>query len=88
MRGEAVGVPHRELFWRSGASRSPFRTRRRLEAERERPARQHPEKVAELEQELAAHDAEQEPSISRAVTIDKDLSVPEAADDEYIYWSN
>jgi hypothetical protein len=28
------------------------------------------------------------PSISRAITIDKDLTVPEAADDEYIYWSN
>ena len=54
---------------------------------------EHPEKVAELERALTAHDAEQEPSswlpsISTAKTIDKDLSVPEAADDEYIYWSN
>jgi|GEM_PF-5307317 len=54
---------------------------------------EHPENVAALERALAAHDAEQKPSIwlpsiATAKTIDKDLSVPEAADDEHIYWSN
>ena len=109
-RGEAKGVPHRALFWRSGASRSarvdgwklnvsdpPGRTwlfdleadpteQRDLSAER-------PDKVAELQAALAAHDAEQAPpawpsQVSFAVSIDKDLSLPEAPDDEYIYWSN
>jgi uncharacterized sulfatase len=110
VRGEATGVPHRELFWRSGASRSALVDgwklnvsdppgRRWLFDLRTDPTEQrdlsaeHPEKVAELVRALAAHDAEQAPSIwlssiSRAKTIDKDLSVPEAADDEYIYWSN
>ena len=109
-RGEAKGVPHRALFWRSGASRSarvdgwklnvsdpPGRTwlfdleadpteQRDLSAER-------PDKVAELQAALAAHDAEQAPpawpsQVSFAVSVDKDLSLPEAPDDEYIYWSN
>ncbi len=109
-RGEAKGVPHRALFWRSGASRSalvdgwklnvsdpPGRTwlfdleadpteQRDLSAER-------PDKLVELEAALAAHDAEQPPSawpsqVSFAVSIDKDLSLPEALDDEHIYWSN
>jgi len=53
----------------------------------------HPEKLAELEAALAAHNAEQAPSLwsstmSLAVTIDKDGSVAESPDDEYIYWSN
>jgi arylsulfatase A-like enzyme len=110
VRGEATGVPHRELFWRSGASRAALVDgwklsvsdppgRRWLFDLRADPTEQrdvsaeHPEKVAALKRALAAHDAEQEPSswlpsISRAITIDKDLTVPEAADDEYIYWSN
>ncbi|MCP5056206.1 MAG: hypothetical protein GY937_05700 [bacterium] len=42
---------------------------------------------------LAAHNAEQMPSIwpsqgSFPINIDKDLSEPDAHDDEYIYWSN
>ncbi len=54
---------------------------------------ERPEKLAELEQALAAHNAEQIPSRwpsqgSFAINIDKDLSVPDAPDDEYIYWSN
>jgi arylsulfatase A-like enzyme len=110
LTGEAKGVPHRTLFWRSGASQSalvdgwklhesdpPGRTwlfelttdpteQRDLAAER-------PEKVAELKAALAAHDAAQpEPawpaSISTAVNLDKDLSQPDAPDDEYVYWSN
>ena len=53
----------------------------------------HPEKLAELQAALAAHMAEQEPSAwpsqgSFAINVDKDLSVPDAPDDEYIYWSN
>ncbi len=52
-----------------------------------------PLKLAELEAALAAHNAEQAPSMwpsamSFAVTIDKDGSVAESPDDEYIYWSN
>ncbi|MDJ0786149.1 MAG: sulfatase-like hydrolase/transferase [Myxococcota bacterium] len=110
IRGEAEGVPHDALFWRSGASRSalvggwklnvsdpPGRTwlidlendpteQRDLSAER-------PEKLAELMAALAAHDAEQAapawPSQATfPVNIDKDLSRPDAPDDEYIYWSN
>ena len=60
--------------------------RRDLSAER-------PAKLAELERALAAHNAEQLPSQwpsggSFAINIDKDLSIPDAPDDEYIYWSN
>ncbi len=53
----------------------------------------HPDKVAELKAALAAHNLEQAPpawprQISVPVNIDKDLSVPDAPDDQYIYWSN
>ena len=53
----------------------------------------HPEKVAELKAALAAHNLEQAPpawprQISIPVNIDKDLSLPDAPDDQYIYWSN
>jgi uncharacterized sulfatase len=56
-------------------------------------SKQRPVKLAELQAALAAHNAEQMPSswpsrASMAVNIDKDLSVPDAEDDEYIYWSN
>ena len=56
-------------------------------------SKQRPEKLAELQAALAAHNAEQMPSswpsrASMAINIDKDLSVPDAEDDEYIYWSN
>jgi uncharacterized sulfatase len=109
-RGEAEGVPHRELFWRSGASRSalvdgwklnvsdpPGRTwlfdlsadpteRRDLSAER-------PDKLAQLQAALNRHNAAQAPpawpsQASVPINIDKDLSHPDAPDDEYIYWSN
>ena len=48
---------------------------------------------AELEAALAVYNAEQAPSMwpgagSFAINIDKDLSIPDAPDDEYIYWSN
>ncbi len=108
--GEATGVPHDALFWRSGASQTalvdgwklnvsdpPGRTwlfdmradpheQRDLSAER-------PEKRAELEAALAAHNAEQaEPAwpsmIDMPINIDKDLTRADAPDDEYIYWSN
>jgi uncharacterized sulfatase len=54
---------------------------------------ERPEKLAELQAALATHNAEQAPpawprQISSAVNIDKDLSQPDAVDDEYIYWSN
>ena len=52
-----------------------------------------PDKLAELQAALAAHNAEQSapawPSrLSAPVNIDKDLSLPDAPDDQYIYWSN
>jgi uncharacterized sulfatase len=63
------------------------------------PTEQHdlsverPEKVAELKAALATHNAEQAPpawpsQISVPINIDKDLTKPDAPDDEYIYWSN
>lgn len=56
-------------------------------------AEDRPEKLAELLAALAAHNAEQaEPTWpsqgSFPINIDKDLSIPDAPDDEYIYWSN
>jgi uncharacterized sulfatase len=108
--GEAGGVPHRALFWRSGASQTalvdgwklnvsdpPGRSwlfdmnadpseRRDLSAER-------PEKLAELTAALAAWGAEQAPpawpsQVSVPINVDKDLTQPDAPDDDYIYWSN
>jgi uncharacterized sulfatase len=63
------------------------------------PTEQHdlsaarPEKLAELQAKLAAHNAEQAPpawpsQISIPINIDKDLTEADAPDDEYIYWSN
>ena len=63
------------------------------------PTEQHdlsdarPDKLAELTAALSAHNAEQAPPAwpSRGhmpINIDKDLSRPDAPDDEYIYWSN
>ncbi len=54
---------------------------------------ERPDKLAELHAALAAHNAEQvEPAwasqASFPVNIDKDLTQPDAPDDEYIYWSN
>jgi len=53
----------------------------------------HHEKLAELEAALAEHDSQQmEPSwqaqVIIPVNIDKDLSLPDAAEDVHIYWSN
>ena len=109
-RGEAEGVPHDALFWRSGASQSaivdgwklnvsnpPGRTwlfdLRADPTEQNDLSAERPEKVAELQKALADHNAEQNPSRwpsggSFAINIDKDLSIADAPDDEYIYWSN
>jgi uncharacterized sulfatase len=109
-RGEADGVPHRALFWRSGASQSALVDGWKLNVsdppgrawlfdmqsdpnERVDLSQQRPEKLAELKAALAAHNSEQMPSRwpsegSFSVNIDKDLSLPDAAEDEYIYWSN
>ncbi len=56
-------------------------------------AKERPEKLAELRAALAAHNAEQAasswPSLgSFPINIDKHLAIPDAPDDEYIYWSN
>jgi uncharacterized sulfatase len=52
-----------------------------------------PERVAVLQRLLDAHNAEQLPpawpsSLDAPVNIDKTLAVPDAPDDEYIYWVN
>ncbi len=63
------------------------------------PTEQHdlsmkrPEKLAELLAALAAHNAMQaEPlwasQLSVPHNIDKDITQPDAPDDDYIYWSN
>ena len=54
---------------------------------------ERPDKLAELQAALAQHNAAQAapswPSqASIPINIDKDLSQPDAPDDEYIYWSN
>ncbi|MCB1687566.1 MAG: sulfatase-like hydrolase/transferase, partial [Halioglobus sp.] len=108
--GTAQGVPHRALFWRSGASQSALVDGWKLNVSNppgrawlfdleQDPAEQHdlsttrPDKLAELEAALAEHNAAQAaplwPSQAMApINIDKDLSQPDAPDDEYIYWSN
>jgi len=111
--GEAQGVTHDRLFWRSGASQtalvegwklnvsSPTGAESRkwlfdLRAdptEREDLSAKRPEKLAELEAALDAHNAEQAPSMwpssgSMGINLDKDLSIPDAPEDEYVYWTN
>ncbi|MEM1401851.1 MAG: sulfatase-like hydrolase/transferase [Pseudomonadota bacterium] len=108
--GDAQGIPHRELFWSSGASKSALVEGWKLNVSdppgrswlfnlKEDPTEQHdlsvsrPEKLAELRAALARHQSEQAspawPSqASFPVNIDKDLSLPDAEDDAYIYWSN
>jgi uncharacterized sulfatase len=61
--------------------------------ERRDLARERPDKVAELIAALSAHNAEQAPpawprQASIPINLDKDLSQPDAPDDEYVYWSN
>lgn len=108
--GAAQGVPHRALFWRSGASQSalvdgwklnvsdpPGRTwlfdMRADPTEQSDLSAARPDKLAELQAALAQHNAQQAPPLwpsqaSVPINIDKDLSQPDAPDDEYIYWSN
>jgi arylsulfatase A-like enzyme len=108
--GEATGVPHERLFWRSGTSQSALVNGWKLNVSdppgrswlfdlRSDPTEQNdlaetrPDKLAELTAALAAHNAEQPPPAwparaSSAVNLDKDLTQPDAPDDEYIYWSN
>ena len=108
--GEASGVPHRALFWRSGTSQTALVDGWKLNVSdppgrtwlfdmRVDPTEQHdlsaerPDKLAELQAALAKSNADQAPpawpsQASFPVNIDKDLSQPDAPDDEYIYWSN
>ena len=56
-------------------------------------SQERPQKLAELQAALAAHNAEQASSawdsmVSLPVNIDKDLTQADALDDEYVYWSN
>ncbi len=109
-RGEAEGVPHRQLFWRSGASQSALVDGWKLNVsdppgrqwlfnlsvdptEQRDLSKERPDKLAELQAALAAHNAEQAPSawpsqISAPINIDKDLTHADTPDDDYIYWSN
>jgi uncharacterized sulfatase len=109
-RGEAPGVPHEQLFWRSGASQSALVDGWKLNVsdppgrewlfdlradpgEVRNLAKERPEKLAELRGALAAHNAQQAPPAwpsqgSFPINLDKDLSIEDAPDDEYIYWSN
>jgi uncharacterized sulfatase len=108
--GETADVPHKALFWRSGASQTALVDGWKLNVsdppgrawlfdmnadptEQHDLSAEHPEKLAELKAALAAHNAEQAPpawpsQISVPINIDKDLTEPDAPDDEYIYWSN
>jgi len=108
--GEAQGVPHEALFWRSGASQTALVDGWKLNVsdppgrswlfdmnadptERHDLSGERPEKLAELRVALAAHNTEQAPpawsaQVSTAINIDKDLTIPDEASDEYIYWSN
>lgn len=108
--GEARGVPHEALFWRSGASQSALVNGWKLNVsdppgrswlfdmnadpnERRDLSRKRPEKLAELQAALAAHNAEQAPPawparLSSPINIDKDLTQIDSPDDDYIYWSN
>jgi arylsulfatase A-like enzyme len=109
-RGEAAGVPHRALFWRSGTSQSALVDGWKLNVsdppgrtwlfdlnvdptEQNDLSQERPDKLAELLDALAQYNAEQAPpawpsQASMPINIDKDLSLPDAPDDEYIYWSN
>jgi len=108
--GEAEGLPHESLFWRSGTSQSALVGGWKLNVSdppgrvwlydlRTDPTEQNdlsqarPDKVAELQAALAAHNADQPPpawsaQASMPINLDKDLSRTDAPDDEYIYWSN
>ena len=53
----------------------------------------NPEKLAELKQLLAAHNAEQKPSMWKSqlkvpVSIDKSYDKEQSPDDEYVWWNN
>jgi uncharacterized sulfatase len=108
--GQAQGVPHRALFWRSGTSQSALVDGWKLNVS-DPPGRtwlfnmqvdpteqydlssERPDKLAELQEALAQYNAAQVaplwPSqVSAPINLDKDLSQPDAPDDEYIYWSN
>lgn len=110
VRGESAGVPHRKLFWRSGASQSALIDGWKLNLsnppgrawlfdlrtdpnEKNDLAAAEPAKVAEMRAEIEAHNATQVPPswpsvAAMPINLDKDITVPDAPDDEYIYWSN
>ncbi len=110
VRGESAGVPHRKLFWRSGASQSALIDGWKLNLsnppgrawlfdlrtdpnEKNDLAAAEPAKVAEMRAEIEAHNATQVPPswpsvAAMPINLDKDITVADAPDDEYIYWSN
>jgi arylsulfatase A-like enzyme len=92
---EADGVPHDALFWRSGASQTAIVGGWKLNVS-DPPDRRWLFDLSadpELLGALATHNAEQaEPlwasQLSVPQNIDKDITRPDAPDDDYIYWSN
>lgn len=110
VRGEAEGVPHEALFWRSGASQTALVNGWKLNVsdppgkhwlydlaadptEQRDLSEERPDKLAELQAALAAHNASQEEPawprrISASVALDRDLSQAWEPDDEWILWSN
>ncbi len=61
--------------------------------ERHDLAAERPDKVAEIRAEIDAHNLTQQPPAwpsvaDMPINIDKDTSIADAPDDEYIYWSN
>jgi uncharacterized sulfatase len=109
-RGEREGVPHRELYWRTGhyqvalvdgwklsvnerANATWLFDLRRDPTEQTNLAAREPGRVAALRAALAAHNAEQAPSlwpslVEMPINIDKTLAEADAPDDEYVYWPN
>ena len=83
--------------WKLNVSDPPGRSwlfdLRRDPTEQRDLSAERPDVLARLQAALAAHNAEQAPPAwpsqgSFPVNIDKDLTQPDAPDDEYIYWSN
>ncbi|MEO0435339.1 MAG: sulfatase-like hydrolase/transferase [Pseudomonadota bacterium] len=108
--GQNSEPPHRELFWRSGASQSALVDGWKLSISnppgrqwlfnlKDDPTEQHdlssqrPDKLGELQSALAQHNAQQAPAAwesqaSFPINIDKSLALPDAKNDDFIYWSN
>ncbi len=110
IRGEAKGLPHERLFWRSGDYRVVRAGDWKLQitelpkkdwlynlatdpGEKNNLAEQQPAKVAALRAMIIDFNRQQAkalwPSLAEgAISLDKSLRQPQAADDAYIYFTN